>query len=153
MSAIPDVLDALVAAWQAADVTLTINGDTQMLQVVDGPVWDAQTDFLAVGWDRSGQPGVVGDGDTEDLAGDREAETFDVSCLLSAWYGGPRDLSAVRRAQFDAFNALRAALAPLTAIGGPADTVTIRNRELTTALVEGGVVSDLRFDVRVTAFG
>lgn len=153
MSAIADALDALVATWQALDLNLTIDGTVTPVQVCDGPPWDPGVDFLAIGWDRTGQPGVVGDGASEDLGGDRERETFDVSCLLAAWFGGPgRDVSAVRRAQLDALKQLRAALDTLVANRTVAEA-EVTTRELTFTEAESGVASDLRFDVHITAYG
>ena len=156
MSAIPDVMDALVSTWQALGLTLTVNGNTQPVLIVDGPPYDitGTVDFIAVGWERSPQAtGVTGDGTTEDLDGEREAEVFNVSCLFAAWFGGTtRPVSAVRRAQFDALKTVRASLGGVVA-SGVCDTATLRGRDWAVAELEGGVASDVPFDIQVTAYG
>lgn len=142
-SAVPDALAALTALWAGLNIAT--------LQVGDGPIYDPEIDFLAVGWDRSEQPSVIAQAANNDAGAMSTAEQFDVSCLLSMWAGNS-DVPTIRDAIFDVFAALKAALAADRQLGGLVDSTWITTYDYTPDAGEAGDQVDLRFTVHVGAF-
>ena len=143
-SAIPDALDALFDLWSGLKLT--------GLQVIDGPPWDIEGDFLAVGWDRTDSP-AVSQTSMPLTAGMHTARSgFDVSNVLSAWRGDAA-LRVVRRRLFTIYQQLTAALDTDRSLGGAVMTAWPSELDMTPDVGETGEFVDLRFTVHCDAAG
>lgn len=118
--------------------------------VVKGPAFDPPPNFLAVGWDRSDQPGITASNENADASGMRGVETFDVSSLLSYSYDA-NNIDTALDLIMATFEALTGALAVDRTLGGAVMNARISEYELTPILTEMGAVMDLRFTTHVQA--
>lgn len=140
-STIPAVLPALKNTFKAAAATL---------YVVVGPVYDPPADFLAVGWDRSDQPGVSAVVELADYAQSQDLETYDVSCLLSFSYDSD-EVETVLEQLFVVLESLIAALRADHTLGGRVLLAKVVDYDWTPHLTEVGTLADIRFSTRITA--
>lgn len=139
---VPDALAALVDLFAGANIT--------GLTVVDGPPYDVPNNFLAVGWDRSGNPAVTGIAAHFTAGGARGQEAFEVSCLLSLALGNT-DMRALRQQIFTTYNTLAGLLVNDRRLGGVVLEAWISAYDLIPAVGETGDDVDFRFTVRCTA--
>lgn len=148
MSVIPEVLDALVAAWGAAAQTGNLAG-LRRDQVYDGPpVTQAGTEGVAVGASVEDNaveftaPPSAMDGTTQDQ--------FTITCL--AWSGSGDTTFKPRRDQVDAvLDALELALSADRTLGGVVSTAWITSGNWTQTQASGALVT-CEFRVDFTRF-
>lgn len=145
MTAIPEVLDALVAAWRNAQDLAGLRPN----QVYDGPsVSYVGTEGVAVGTSREDNavdftwPGA-------DLAGG-SADRFTIPCL--AWSGSGDVAMSPRRARVDLIlDALEQHLAQDRTLRGVVSNAWITGGSLTQE-INGGALVTVEFRVSVTRF-
>lgn len=142
-TALDDALVALTALWSGLNIA--------DLQVVDGPVYDTEIHFLAVGWDRSDQPAASSTADVLDLGSSSDLEKWDIACLLSLW-NGSGDVPATRAAAVGIYTQLKRALAADITLGGAADNAWMTAADYTPDVGEAGDQVDLGFTVHVEAY-
>lgn len=107
VSAVPDVIDALVARWRSK-----LTG----VQVEDGPTArDLTRDALLVGFVPQEAP-MVSVEQVADLRGGA-AESFTLASVLRCWSGGD-DLRAIRRRAYQHLAVLKADLVADPTVGG-----------------------------------
>jgi hypothetical protein len=150
---VADVLDALLATWQAAP-TLTAYGDR--LAVFDGPpVTDRAREIeLWVGATGEDSDETVIQGSQEfvtfgDAAGDRD-EDLDIECAI--WVAaGNTDIKTARRTAIDVFNAAAGAIRGSDLGDAALDpTVQVASWRLRQGQFSTGVGVILRFTVHVS---
>ena len=148
MTTVPAVLAALHDVWTAAGVT--------GLQVDYGNVYDLRDDsamLLAVAWNGPTDPAVVAAPTLDDLAGDSDAEPYDVISHLLHW-GGRETVQQLDGELYAAFTQLRAALDADPTLGGACGggMARITGHELTHSLTEPGADASLAITVHVEAW-
>lgn len=150
MSTIPAALDALVAAASQAwpDV-----------QVLDGgPTTEVSDDVIAIGY--SGSPSEADVRSTltrEQLDMQPDLESYDVSCMASAWRGDARrdgrpDAQTVRRRAFELLAGIRAELARDSRLGGAVMMARMSTLDMVADQTQAGPVCTVRFAVHIDAF-
>lgn len=137
--------------WPAL-VTLFDGAGVAGLQVGRGGLYDPGVNYLAVGWNGGEAAPLAGSRQLADYGASQDAESFDVTCLLSFWRGDA-DEETVTDALLDAFDLLDAALKTDPRLGVAAVTrAAITEWDLTPDLDETGDEAAMRFVVTVTAF-
>jgi hypothetical protein len=156
LTTVPAVLTALVQLGQT-----TLAGQTGpkggLVTVFDGPPnTDSPPDeFLSIGFSRDEDDGAV-DGDTTDEGNHTSSETYSVHCILSCATGDTHTGAvAERRARCNTLWALFAAgLRADPTLGGVlvgGAQATLSSWSWIYGPTTGGVVSEVEFDVAVTA--
>lgn len=146
-STVPTVLGALIDLWDG----LRLTAGSQPLQVEDGPVYDPKPAFLAVGWDRTDQPAIIAAASSVDLGLSNDAESYDVSNLLSLFVGNS-DLRTIREQLFATFTQIRAALITDPTLGGVCEFAEVTDFDYIPDEGETGDLVEVRFTVHVEAY-
>lgn len=139
-----------------AGLTATWTGVVQGLDVTDGPNFDPDTFFLAVGWagrTGSGVPGITSQRIAGNQPGTRNIETHVINCTMSKHVGDPSEVPTVRAAMFAAFDQLDTALRAnrLLGVTGVTDT-SVDSYDLEQDLDETGSYLYLHIAVAVDTY-
>lgn len=139
MSAVPDVLDAMVARWSRLG----------NLQVENGPSSrDLTRDALLVGFTPEDSPLAAAE-QTADLRGARDQESFVVASVIRCWTGGD-DVAALTRRAYAHLAAIRADLRRDTTLDGAVARARFAAHSLARYRNDQGqLVVDLIFQVAV----
>lgn len=142
MSAIPAVLDALVAVLRDAPALAGV-------QVLDGqPVVETEPDVIAVGF----SPERVAVEGTDAVAGlNTEREAFDVVGLASSWRGDP-DIKVVRDRAFALLSAITSTLKANPRLDGTCALARVSVLAYAQEQTDKGPVATVEFQVHVEAF-
>jgi hypothetical protein len=135
-------LSALVAAFKTAAPT--------GCDVVYGFPYDVDTFWVAVGWDRTDQPGVLATVTDTAAGGRRGLEQYDVTCLLSLAHGD-QDPPTVVGELFAAYEAFAAAIVATPTLGGAVMRAWPASYDLIPNETETGDSAELRFTVHCEA--
>lgn len=138
MASVPDVLDALVALYTNLAVA--------DLQVVDGPCYNNEGSFLAVGWHRKDDTAVTG----TITPGNRDVLDFDIPVLLSVWMDD-EPLGDVRRRLFNILDTLDAGLLAHRTLGGLVTHCVVTAFDMAAVIPSSGGYLDYQFAVTVQA--
>lgn len=156
ISTVPACLKALVAAAKRAVPPRTINRQAVPVTVVLGQPSRHQIDaddIICIAF--TGEPAEAAVNSTrsqQQAATTPDRESYDVTCLASSWQGNDDDPEAVLDRTYEMVNALAAALAADTTLGGVAGRCRISTDALAQAQTERGACTVVRFTVHVEAF-
>jgi hypothetical protein len=142
VSAVPGTLAALQSTFQAV----------LPFKVVVGQDFDVETSYLAVGWVSALEPGVQSTSDPADAALGRDAENFDVHCLLAVHRGNVPQAQVLTTA-YGYLADLKATLQPPNHnLGGVVTRARLVEHTALIAMHEGGRMVALRFVIAVKAW-
>ena len=123
-SAIPDTIDALIAALRAAVGPSVVAG----VQIFDGPpLGDYQPDYICVGW-SNGNSSVRANEISPETFDDAGTESFDMPCMIRSWRGEV-DIKARRDLAFDLMDALALLVEDLASANPGVSAVSYSARE------------------------
>lgn len=143
-STVPAVLDDLVSRTR-----LTLPD----VQVVDGPPTEMlHGDVIFIGFTGvPGEPAVTDARTRRQYTPTREAEAYDVACLISAWPGGDTDMKAARDRAYELLDAMAEMLAGAPQLGGLVKRIRISTDTLIAEQTTKGAVATLPVTVHVDA--
>lgn len=126
------------------------------VHVTDGqppPPEDAEPLLLCIGFTgQLGEPSVENSRNRQQADTKPDRETYEVTCIASAWLGSDTSAKQVRDAAFGIVNSVGDFLAKDQTLGG----LVMRSRLLTDALAQEqttmGAVATVRFVIQIDAF-
>lgn len=144
MSAVPQVISALIAVLQA-------HPGLSGVQIVDGPpVVELQQDAILIGFTPVGTEAASTDEEPSGLKGDRE--TIRIQNLATAWRGNEQDISAVRARSYELLAEVRTALKGNLRINDTAARGRITRTGYMPEQTTKGAIADVSFTITVDGF-
>lgn len=143
MSSIPTALDALVAALRLAP-------DLSDVTIYDGPVGTNQEqDELIIG---DGPDAVAVDGDQSPEGLNSQVESYDIACRATVWRGDVAEAKPVRDRLFEIYAAVETTLRSDPTLAGAVLSALPSAQTLSPRQENAGLLMDLVFTIRVSAF-
>lgn len=140
-STIPAAIDGLIAVLAASP-------DLKSVKIIDGqPTTETPKDFVAVAYAEDGDA-VSGMQEPASLGNLRRSETYEITCMVSAWNGGTV-MKSVRDRAFEIFGAVETAVRAGGTLDGSVTFADISRIGLSQYQTEQGAVADIMFSVAV----
>lgn len=151
VSLVPETLDKLVAL--SRDALAHAGTDEHPVQVLDGPpVTTTEDDVVSIGF--TGNPGESAIESTrtrEQLTADPDRESFEITCLSSAWRGDD-DMKQVRDRAYHFINLIADEIMEDITLGGLVARTQIRSESVVLEQTDMGPVVTIQFIIAVDAY-